>query len=174
MYYYTICISNVNEAHKSYFFNQIIKPALMLWMWVCLCSLNASCFGFLTSLRNRAWRVYIFTAVCLYVCLSVCLCVCLLVNRILAKRMHRFGRGWMVTGWILFFFFNCQCCSSLLLVMSGIVPLFWTKAFDCIALTPTIWCNWTRNISKHERHVYQFSQQAMEDQKMVIIGLHIL
>ena len=42
---------------------------------------------------TKSWRGYIFTAVCL--CVSVCLSVCpaLLVNKIPAKRMHRFGRG---------------------------------------------------------------------------------
>ena len=43
---------------------------------------------------TKSLRGYIFTAVCLCVCLSVCLCVrCFLVNKILAERMNRFGRG---------------------------------------------------------------------------------
>ena len=49
----------------------------------------------------KSWRGYIFTAVCLCVCVCVCVwvcvCVCLsgslLVNKIPAKRMHQFGRG---------------------------------------------------------------------------------
>ena len=55
--------------------------------------------NFYTS--TKSCRGYIFTAVCRCVCVCICVCVCvcvcvslcptLLVNKIPAKRMHRFG-----------------------------------------------------------------------------------
>ena len=50
--------------------------------------------GYRTS--SKSWKGYIFTAVnCDCVCVFVCLCVsvCLSLNKISAKRMHRFGCG---------------------------------------------------------------------------------
>ena len=45
-----------------------------------------------TGWNPKSWRGYIFTAVCL------CVCPAMLVNKIPAKRMNRFGRGFALTA----------------------------------------------------------------------------
>ena len=57
-------------------------------------------FAIVTVVLSSKWFFFTpppFTAVCLSVCLCVCVCMCVcpavLVNKIPAKRMHRFGRS---------------------------------------------------------------------------------
>ena len=83
-------------SNKCSFSDNFLCVHFYVFLWLFLSTHNRNIFGsilcYYTS--TKSWRGYIFTAVCLCVC--VCLSVCVsnfLVNKIPAKQMHRFGRG---------------------------------------------------------------------------------